>query len=273
MSRLDRLNTPNVDIPRTVEGGPDGRDRRGGGNVREAGSFPARVGANTEAADHRPTLFLCDPRPWTRVLSGHFLQNSLPNVSVRAVRTPGEAASMLSDGLVPAFLVLNIGAHRLTDRCVLQWLECARDSFPDTPVVILCDEEHPDDLMTAVERGIQGYLPATTEPSVVVAAFHLIECGGAFIPVALLQQALAAERPAQLAGLPSSGHGSVDFPPRQKDVLQLLCQGFSNKIIAYRLHMKESTVKVHVRQIMRKLQATNRTEAALRGAALLSRDV
>ncbi|MCS6780698.1 MAG: response regulator transcription factor, partial [Geminicoccaceae bacterium] len=52
--------------------------------------------------------------------------------------------------------------------------------------------------------------------------------------------------------------------PRQREVLELLGQGRPNKVIAQRLAMCESTVKVHVRQIMRKLGARNRTEVALK---------
>lgn len=54
------------------------------------------------------------------------------------------------------------------------------------------------------------------------------------------------------------------FTPRQIAVLHRLRQGKANKIIAYELAMSESTVKVHVRNIMKKMSATNRTEAAYR---------
>jgi DNA-binding NarL/FixJ family response regulator len=57
--------------------------------------------------------------------------------------------------------------------------------------------------------------------------------------------------------------GGQNWPPRQLAVLRLLVQGKANKEIARSLSMQESTVKVHVREIMRKLQAANRTEAAL----------
>ena len=50
------------------------------------------------------------------------------------------------------------------------------------------------------------------------------------------------------------------FTPRQMQVLTCLRQGMSNKIIAYQLEMCESTVKVHIRHIMKKLRATNRTQ-------------
>ena len=62
--------------------------------------------------------------------------------------------------------------------------------------------------------------------------------------------------------------GASDFTPRQADVLKLLLQGKSNKVIARELDMQECTVKVHVRQIMKKLNAANRTEAVINAAKL-----
>jgi DNA-binding NarL/FixJ family response regulator len=60
-----------------------------------------------------------------------------------------------------------------------------------------------------------------------------------------------------------------DLTPRQKEVLQLLRKGKSNKIIAYELNMQESTVKVHVRQIMKKLKAINRTHAVFLASQIM----
>ena len=57
---------------------------------------------------------------------------------------------------------------------------------------------------------------------------------------------------------------------REKDVLEGLVAGKANKIIAYELNMRESTVKVHVRNIMKKLHATNRTEVAYLASRLLT---
>lgn len=60
----------------------------------------------------------------------------------------------------------------------------------------------------------------------------------------------------------ASGGLQQSLTPRQREVLCLLCEGKPNKIIAHRLNMQEGTVKVHVRQIMKKLKATNRTQVA-----------
>ena len=59
------------------------------------------------------------------------------------------------------------------------------------------------------------------------------------------------------------------FSARQLDVVNALRRGKANKIIAYELQMRESTVKVHIRNIMKKLGATNRTEVACKVGELL----
>ena len=100
-------------------------------------------------------------------------------------------------------------------------------------------------------------------------AVALVLAGGSYAPPGLL---LAADRrppPSAAAREPSrppSAAGPVidRLTLRQREVLALLGQGRPNKVIAQRLSMCESTVKVHVRQIMRKLGAKNRTEVALK---------
>jgi DNA-binding NarL/FixJ family response regulator len=101
-------------------------------------------------------------------------------------------------------------------------------------------------------------------------ALHLIAAGGIFIPNSILLQILKEQ------GSDENEYSDTakllelaDFTPRQLEVLRLLWKGKSNKIIAYELKMQESTVKVHVRDIMRKLKATNRTHAAFLASRLL----
>jgi DNA-binding NarL/FixJ family response regulator len=79
--------------------------------------------------------------------------------------------------------------------------------------------------------------------------------------------------PASLSGIltsPMEKAATFDFTPREREVIEALRCGRSNKVIASDLNLSENTVKVHVRHIMRKLRATNRTQAALRSQLLFS---
>ena len=92
----------------------------------------------------------------------------------------------------------------------------------------------------------------TATLSITLAAIRLVKAGGTFVPVDLLLAPRTDRMPPQQNRLTS----------RQGAVLNHLQQGKANKIIAYELGMSESTVKVHVRNIMHKMGATNRTQAA-----------
>ena len=106
-----------------------------------------------------------------------------------------------------------------------------------------------------LEQGVRGYIPVSLPLEVAIEAIRLVEAGGVFVPASSLMA-------------PSEGlHGH--FTGRQAAVVEALCQGKANKRIAHELNMCESTVKVHVRNIMKKLHAKNRTEVALMANGLL----
>jgi DNA-binding NarL/FixJ family response regulator len=91
-----------------------------------------------------------------------------------------------------------------------------------------------------------------------VSALGLVVAGGTFVPKEYLLSQGAAERSMMKERLPTHGR----LTARERDVLALLKQGKPNKLIAHELNVSESTVKVHVRNTMRKTGTTNRTEVA-----------
>ena len=95
---------------------------------------------------------------------------------------------------------------------------------------------------------------------VAVAAIRLVKAGGTFAPAGGL---MSSRQPAPPPSDDIAGRqGSGQFTVRQLEVLDCLRKGEPNKIIAYKLKMGECTVKVHVRNIMRRLKARSRTEIA-----------
>ncbi|WP_056592730.1 response regulator transcription factor [Mesorhizobium sp. Root102] len=130
---------------------------------------------------------------------------------------------------------------------------------PWVSAIILADIENFDDVHKAIENGARGYVPTSVSLQVAAKAIHLVAAGGIFIPPSILFQS------AQNA---KDGHQTIKvqddnvFTSRQISVIEALRRGKANKIIAYELNMCESTVKVHVRNIMKKLRARNRTEVA-----------
>jgi len=136
--------------------------------------------------------------------------------------------------------------------------EISRLSKPSNPLptILLSDAEEPDQIVDAISHGARGYIPTSVPLDVVVEVLRLVKAGGTFVPASSL---IAARRSND--GIMAS-HGNGLFTARQTAVVEALRRGKANKIIAYELNMRESTVKVHIRNIMKKLKARNRTEVA-----------
>lgn len=127
-----------------------------------------------------------------------------------------------------------------------------------THVIVLSDVEDPDQIIQALHAGVRGYIPTSLSLNVAIESIHLVRAGGTFVPAGSL---IAARRTKNGSReIRSCGNGL--FTERQAAVIKALRLGKPNKIIAYELNMSESTVKVHVRNIMKKLRAKNRTEVA-----------
>jgi DNA-binding NarL/FixJ family response regulator len=139
---------------------------------------------------------------------------------------------------------------------IMQAVTAVCQAFPATPVIVFSDADSMEQskiMRSTLKCGARGFVPTQTATlSITLAAIRLVRAGGTFVPVDLLLAPRTDRVPPQQNRLTS----------RQGAVLNHLQQGKANKIIAYELGMSESTVKVHVRNIMHKMGATNRTQAA-----------
>jgi DNA-binding NarL/FixJ family response regulator len=132
------------------------------------------------------------------------------------------------------------------------------------PVIILSGVDSPASVLEALESGVRGYIPtASTSLELAIAIIRFVRAGGTFVPPSSLPvQGIKG------TAVASEGTTAQQFTPRQMAVLDHLKLGKANKVIAYELAMSESTVKAHIRSIMKKMKATNRTEVACRAQAL-----
>jgi DNA-binding NarL/FixJ family response regulator len=161
-------------------------------------------------------------------------------------------------------LILNIGAIRLPDERVSADIRYLNGCFAEAPIILLSDREDSAQVAEALRYGVRGFIPTTLGAKVVAEAVRLVGAGGTFIPASALVHALAgARQQAGEAGGRARRAEAAGLTPRELDVLNLLREGKPNKIIAAELDLKETTVKIHVRHLMKKMKATNRTEAAL----------
>ncbi|WP_158554760.1 response regulator transcription factor [Methylovirgula sp. 4M-Z18] len=131
----------------------------------------------------------------------------------------------------------------------------------DARVIIMSDMEDPALKTSAMAHGAKGYVTMNTDLDVAMGAIKLVHAGGSFIPTDGAK--LASPQPAE-----AKPAKSAYFTQRQLEVLKLTCQGNPNKIIAYKLQLSEATVKIHLRNMMRKLKARNRIELILKSNEL-----
>lgn len=127
------------------------------------------------------------------------------------------------------------------------------------PMVVFSDCEGADAIAAAIRAGACGYLPSTLESGEILTALRLLASGLAVLPAAALSH-LHVARHTEIR--PDDGR-MPQFTAREYEVLSGLHEGKPNKVIARELDLSESTVKVHVCSIFRKLGVQNRTEAAV----------
>src|ERR1700677_5114747 len=134
---------------------------------------------------------------------------------------------------------------RLPDRDGVEAIRAIRAISPKARVIVLTTYEGDEDIHRALEAGARGYLIKGMPHEALVKALYRVHEGHRFLPQ-LVTQALSSRMP-----------GS-DLSHREREVLQLMFAGMSNREIADELHIKEATVKSHVSVVLMRLNVTDR---------------
>ena len=213
-------------------------------------------GSQSVSPEELPTMIYLDARAFTRDCIGGWLRTSLNGFNVLVLQNADqvETRAVASDNLQA--VIINAGPERMSSAPMACLLSRLNELFPNVPVAVLSDHEDAEEVREAFNLGVQGYIPTSLASRVAIGAVHLICIGGTFAPAATLLS--EGERRQAAAGEPVI----EGFTQRQSQILDCLRRGMANKLIAYELGMCESTVKVHIRNIMKKLKATNRTQVA-----------
>src|SRR5882724_3102371 len=122
---------------------------------------------------------------------------------------------------------------------------------PTIPIVVLSASENLDEVRRVLDAGAMGFIPKSETAKVILSALRLVLSGGIYVPPMLMQKDAAL-------GVRT---GEVGFTPRQREVLQRLIMGKSNKEIGRDLSLSDATVKVHLAAIFRSLNVNSRAEA------------
>jgi len=176
------------------------------------------------------------------------------------IAKPLVAAAGLQPGNVQIILLCVMWSKA---RSAVHFADIARLSaaHPSADVILLSDIEDLNDILKAIESGARGYVPTSVSLEVAVKAMQLVAAGGVYIPASVLFWSDKIIKEISQSTKQKQQPDTI-FTSRQSSVMEALRRGKANKIIAYELNMCESTVKVHIRNIMKKLKAKNRTEVA-----------
>ncbi|MGO4682442.1 response regulator [Hyphomicrobium sp. 2TAF46] len=149
-------------------------------------------------------------------------------------------------------------------------LRVVKETYPAIRVAIVSGSEERNDVVKAVAMGLNGYVPKSLADDEIVGALKDILDGRVFVP-RFMTSGNAASHPARATaetpsgkGDPGGGATNKAISPRQRDVLDCVRRGLSNKEIARELDIAEGTVKIHLAALFSHFGARNRTELATR---------
>jgi len=182
-----------------------------------------------------------------------------PSSSVLACASLSEMQGL---GCDPSSTVVLLSIMSLTQREIEAEFDVMTGCDRRQRTMVLAETDNLDEALSALRRGANGYISTSAGLEVFIHALHFVAVGGTYVPAQCVLLARSAEAPVATLASPGSLTG------RECAVIQAIRQGKPNKVIAYELNMCESTVKVHVRHIMKKLRAKNRTDVAIKAADL-----
>lgn len=187
------------------------------------------------------------------------LLNDFPEMTVVGEAGNGREALDIIRSEQPELVLLDVNMPEMDG---IQTVEAVRKLNLAVRILMLTISEHEDDLLSAIRMGADGYLLKNTEPEELRKAILNVHQGdGALSPevTATVMRALARQ---------SDKGSQAPLSDRELEVLECLAAGQTTSQIAARLFISENTVKTHVRHILEKLEASNRTEAVSKGLQL-----
>ncbi len=168
-------------------------------------------------------------------------------------------ARTLTESLLPDVLLMEIYLRNSEGLASIMKMQ---EEFPAVTVAVLTQSEDDNDVLTAGKMGVKGYLLKNSSLEELVRAVRSLSQGGAYFSSSMftkvLQEFTHLARRRDLQEV----KGIDALTEREKDVLKLVARGATNRDIAEELVITENTVKVHLRNILDKLQLRNRQQAA-----------
>lgn len=188
-----------------------------------------------------------------------FLLELAPNVEIFDAATMDEAMTAAEKAEKLGLALLDLMMPGMDG---LRGLENFKAKFPAVPVVIVSGFSSRDHVVAAVQAGAVGFIPKTVSGTAMVNALRLVLSGEKYLPSSTFfddpNNQVSMPSPLRPKGIPAPFD---KLSKREAEILHLLVDGRTNKEIAIALDLQEITIKVHLRNVYRKIGAANRAQA------------
>lgn len=181
---------------------------------------------------------------------------------IQVVGEAGDAgeAQRVAEACQPQVILLD---QHLPGVAGVQALPALAAAAPQARILMLTMSEAQEDLTAALRGGAAGYLLKTAEGDELCQAIERAARGEASFSAAMTPKLAAAFAPAAAPPIDPAPDAMAELSPRERQILERIAQGDSNKAIARHLDIAETTVKIHVQHILRKLGLVSRVQAAV----------
>lgn len=239
--------------------GTDPQRRQAGGRRahrrRAAAPKGHRDRTVSSKSDQKIRILIVDDHPVVRYGVRHILESESDISVVGEAESVDRIEEVLVE-LAPDVVLLDL---ELGDTSGVEVLDRVREAGLDTRVIVYTSHDEESYVIRAAELGVDGYLLKGSPGEEIIGAVRDVHAGGTAI-----ESSVAAKLMRHLRRRSEKDREpAITFSRREKQVLQLLAAGKTNRDIGKALFISESTVKFHVHAILSKLEATNRTEAVL----------
>ncbi len=235
---------------------------------------------------HQKQLLPIEQGPRQQIPTILICRNSLVRAGIRHILDGTRfivACEPETSSKLPAFpdaspALYIVGESQSAD-VLLETVSVLKAQCPWAQMVVLADHLDPETMKRALQAGVNGLCSTRTDRAALIKALELVMLGETFVASALVLTMLdgMSQAPGSRQSMTSTLTPANDtatrpynLSNREVEILRRLMEGESNKVIARKLDIAEATIKVHVKTILRKIRVTNRTQAAMWGAAHLS---
>lgn len=203
------------------------------------------------------TFLIVEDHPLFREALENAIRSATPDAEILEATSIDEAIGVLQSTNAVDLTLLDLSMPGTTG---LSGLIRIRKAFPRNPVVVVSGHQDPQIVSSVLSLGASGYVPKSTSKEELARSIEEVLRGSIYLPNAYRAVACARGVKGPTQDLLRRLH---DLTPQQLRVLDMVRRGLQNKQIAYELQICETTVKVHVSEILRKLNVASRTKAII----------